>query len=375
MKKRTFLKQCLKISAVAMVTPHLSLKAMENFDSDNNENEIIKAKYFESLPDNNVKCALCAHKCLLKNGQNGICRTRINKNGTLYTVAYGNPIAIHIDPIEKKPLYHFLPSSKVLSFGTAGCNFRCLNCQNDSISQTSPENLSSLNFSPQKIVDLAIEHKSDGIAFTYTEPTVFYEYMLDTAKLAKQAGLTTMAISNGFINEKPLLELIDFVDAFNIDLKAFDENIYKTLCGAKLEPVLNTIKTIKNSGKWLEITNLMVTGYTDNLDNFQKMIDWLIANKCDDTPLHISRFFPAYKLSNTQATDINIIEQAFNIAKKSGIKYVYTGNLHNNSHENTFCHNCGSLLISRNRYSTKIENLKGNKCGKCETQIPGIWIK
>jgi pyruvate formate lyase activating enzyme len=232
-----------------------------------------------------------------------------------------------------------------------------------------------LNFSPQKIVDLAIEHKSDGIAFTYTEPTVFYEYMLDTAKLAKQAGLTTMAISNGFINEKPLLELIDFVDAFNIDLKAFDENIYKTLCGAKLEPVLNTIKTIKNSGKWLEITNLMVTGYTDNLDNFQKMIDWLIANKCDDTPLHISRFFPAYKLSNTQATDINIIEQAFNIAKKSGIKYVYTGNLHNNSHENTFCHNCGSLLISRNRYSTKIENLKGNKCGKCETQIPGIWIK
>jgi len=337
---------------------------------------MIKARYFEEMTDiKAIKCLLCPNNCVLKEGQSGICRTRFVDTGVLYTQAYGNPVAVHLDPIEKKPLYHFLPASKVLSFGTAGCNFRCLNCQNADISQVAPEDIHALDYSPEKLIQTAAELNSECIAFTYTEPTVFYEYMFDTAALAKKAGFKTMMISNGYINEAPLKELLTVMDAFNIDLKAFDNDIYRKLCGGQLEPVLNTLKTIKDSGKWLEITNLMVTNYTDKPDDFAKMADWLIENNFAEVPLHISRFFPAYKLADAEPTSISAMEKCYQMVIEKGIKYVYTCNLRTEAHENTMCPQCGSLLVSREGYTTKVAGLTANTCTQCGRIIPGVWTK
>lgn len=363
------------MGVAAVASPRLFAGKLVDNPTSNSTKKMIKARYFEVLPDNSVKCLLCPHACILKNGQAGICHTRINEEGTLYTKAYGNPVAVHLDPIEKKPLYHFLPASKVLSFGTAGCNFRCLNCQNADISQVAPDDISTLDYSPEKLVKTAIEHKSEGIAFTYTEPTVFFEYMYDTAALAQKAGLKTMMISNGFINTEPLTDLIMVMDAFNIDLKSFNDSTYKTLCGGQLSPVLNTIKTIRDSGKWLEITNLMVTGYTDKPEEFSSMIDWLVENNLNDVPLHISRFFPAYKLMDSQPTSLTEIENAYNIAVAAGIQYVYTGNIRNEAHENTLCPECGNLLVKREGYIAEVTGMKENKCSKCGQIIPGVWTK
>ncbi len=361
------------VAAVAM--PRLLAGESMNNVKSIKANRMIKARYSEELPDGLVKCLLCPHGCTLKNGQSGICRTRINEDGILYTKAYGNPIAVHLDPIEKKPLFHFLPAAKVLSFGTAGCNFRCLNCQNADISQVAPDDISVLDYSPEKLVKAAREHSSDGIAFTYTEPTVFFEYMYDTAALAQKAGLKTMMISNGYINQEPLKELIKVMDAFNIDLKSFSDSTYKTLCGGRLNPVLETIKTIRDSGKWIEITNLMVTGYTDKADEFSEMVAWLVDNNFSEVPLHISRFFPAYKLIDSQPTSLSAIEKGFDIAVNAGLKYVYTGNIRNEAHENTSCPDCGNLLVKREGYTTKVSGMTENKCNKCGRIIPGVWTK
>ncbi|HPB01492.1 MAG TPA: AmmeMemoRadiSam system radical SAM enzyme [Bacteroidales bacterium] len=375
MEKRDFIKNLFVMGVAAVAMPRLyASESMSNFKSIKH-NGMIKARYFEELPDGSVKCRLCPHACILRNGQSGICRTRINEGGVLYTMAYGNPVAVHIDPIEKKPLYHFLPSSKVLSFGTAGCNFRCLNCQNADISQAAPNDVSALDYSPEKVVKTAREHSVDGIAFTYTEPTVFFEYMYDTAFLAQKAGIKTLMISNGYINQEPLKDLVGVMDAFNIDLKSFNDSTYKTLCNGSLQPVLDTIKTIRDSGKWLEITNLMVTAYTDKTDEFSQMISWLIENDFTEVPLHISRFFPAHKLLDSQPTNPAVIEQAFHMATSAGMKYVYTGNIRNEAHENTQCPDCGNLLVKREGYTTKVSGMTENKCNKCGRIIPGVWIK
>lgn len=373
LEKRTFLKNLFAMGVAAAAAPRLSFGSALNLGSSDNKKPLIKARYYEEMPDDIVKCMLCPHECTLKNGQSGICRTRVNDGGTLYTTAYGNPIAIHIDPVEKKPFYHFYPSSKVLSFGTAGCNFRCLNCQNADISQTAPDDLNSLDYSPEKIIKTAREHNVESIAFTYTEATVFYEYMYDTAVLAKQAGLKTMVISNGFINPKPLKDLINVIDAFNIDLKAFDDKIYMKLCGGKLNPVLNTLNIILESGKWLEITHLMVTNYTDKADEFSKMTDWLVKNNFSNTPLHISRFYPAHKLMDLQPTDVNAMETCYKIAIDAGIKYVYTGNLRTQAHENTYCSNCKQLLISRVGFTAKNSGMENGKCSNCKQEVFGEW--
>ena len=336
----------------------------------------MKARYFEEITDiKAIKCLLCPNSCVLKEGQSGICRTRFVDTGVLYTQAYGNPVAVHLDPIEKKPLYHFLPASKVLSFGTAGCNFRCLNCQNADISQVAPDDVHALDFSPEKLIQTAVDIHSNCIAFTYTEPTVFYEYMFDTAALAKKHGLKTIMISNGFINEAPLKDLLSVMDAFNIDLKAFDNDTYRKLCGGQLNPVLNTLKTIKNAGKWLEITNLMVTGYTDKEAAFSNMVSWLVDNGCSEIPLHISRFFPAYQLMDSEPTSINVMEKCYQIAIDRGIKFVYTGNLRTEAHENTLCPECGNLLVRREGYTTTVVGLNDHSCAKCGHIIPGVWTK
>lgn len=373
--KREFIKNISILGAGALVLQR-GLASNALFASTPMPKQMIDARYFEKLIEESaIKCLLCPHACVLKSGQTGICRTRTVDGDKLITKAYGNPVAIHVDPIEKKPLHHFLPAAKVLSFGTAGCNLRCLNCQNSEISQFAPDELAALDYSPSKIVSTAIDLKSDGIAFTYTEPTVFFEFMIDTAKLARAAGLKTIVISNGYINPEPLSELITVTDAFNIDLKAFDDETYKTLCGAKLQPVLETLKFILASGSWLEITNLLVSGYTDKLTEYQLMVQWLVENGFSEVPLHISRFFPSWKLIESEPTSIEAMESAFRAATDAGMKYVYTGNLRGNAHENTLCPVCRNVVIKREGFTANIEGLKEGLCSQCGTAIPGVWTK
>lgn len=281
----------------------------------------------DSSHKNVARCLVCPHNCTILEGEHGLCKTKVNVEGELYTVAYGNPCSISIDPIEKKPLYHFFPGSETYSLAIAGCNFRCLNCQNWQISQSSPDECDHYKMTPQEVVAQALLKGTKIISFTYTEPTVFIEFVLDTAKIAHEMGLKTVLVSNGYINQKPLSYLCAYLDAANIDLKCFDDHVYHKLTGGRLQPVLETLKMIKSKGVWLEITNLIIPTWTDSPYMIQEMCKWLVDNGFSDTPLHFSRFFPTYKLSHLQPTPEEIVFKAKEIAEKSGIKFVYLGNM------------------------------------------------
>jgi len=249
-----------------------------------------------------VKCQICPNHCILREGTDSICRTHIVKDGKLFTTAYGNPCSVHVDPIEKKPLFHFLPASSSFSIATAGCNLACLNCQNWEISQQSPAMMQNVELFPDNVVEDAIKTGCKSIAYTYSEPIAFYEYTLDTAKIARSKGVKNLFISNGYINEKPMRDLARYLDAANIDLKSFSGETYARFNGGSLQPVLNTLKILKEEGVWLEITNLIVPGWTDNMDMIKEMCDWLYKNGYQNQPLHFSRFFPLYKLSSLPFT-------------------------------------------------------------------------
>jgi len=333
----------------------------------------ILSRYQEKTEGNRVRCHICPHNCLIHEGKPGICRTRINREGTLWSIAYGNPCSVSIDPIEKKPLFHFLPGEDIFSLATAGCNFRCLNCQNWQISQSAPDELKSYDLSPEEVVRQAELSGTRLIAFTYTEPTVFYEYMFDTARIAHERSLKTVVVSNGYINREPLLELIPFLDAANIDLKCFDNDIYLKLTGGKLQPVLDTLITLKKKNVWLEITNLLIPAFNDNPEQIKAMCSWLADNGFSDTPLHFSRFFPHYRLPDTSPTPVKILLQAKQIAEDSGIKYVYLGNIPQLSGENTICAHCRKTLIIREGFSVMENQILKSKCHYCGTAIPGVW--
>jgi len=332
------------------------------------------ARYYKVLANNTVKCELCPHNCTLKDGQTGICRTRYNEKGTLFTSAYGNPCAVNIDPVEKKPLFHFLPEHKTLSIATAGCNFRCLNCQNASISQISPLESENYKILPEDVVKMALDKNCKSISYTYTEPTIFFEYMIDTAQLAHISGLKNIVVSNGYINQEPLKELIQYIDAFNIDLKSFDDYIYKKLNGGSLQPVLDTLITIRDSNAWLEITNLIVPTYNDSENMIENMTKWLVENGFSNFPLHFSKFYPTYKVTNLSSTKVSVINKAVEIALKNGMKYVYAGNVWGSTYENTYCPNCNNLIFKRMGYEiVEKNNLKDGKCVECGQIIPGVW--
>lgn len=341
------------------------------------------ASYREKLADETIRCILCPHYCILQEGKAGICRTRENFRGELYSLSYGNPCSLSVDPIEKKPLFHFFPGSKIYSLATAGCNFHCLNCQNWSISQASPAELKHYELIPKDIVSEALRHNTGSIAFTYTEPTVFYEYILDIAKIAHSNEVKTVLISNGYINEEPLTELSKWLNAANIDLKCFDDTIYRKLTGGKLQPVLDTLKTLQKNGVWLEITNLIIPGWTDSPEMIKAMCEWLADNGFKDTPLHFSRFFPTYKLSQIRPTAESSLVKAREIAEKAGIKYVYIGNIPDLHGENTSCPACGHRLVEREGYLVKQNDIKINQeeknplrmglCRFCGEVISGVW--
>jgi pyruvate formate lyase activating enzyme len=288
---------------------------------------MIKSSYYNKLDKNKVRCVLCPHNCILKNEQYGICNSRKNINGDLISTSYGNLCSIGIDPIEKKPLKHFLEGTITYSISSAGCNFKCLQCQNNDISQYKPEEKTFYRLNPKQIVNEAINNNCSSISYTYTEPTTFYEFMLDTAKIAKENGLKNVMVSNGYINEEPLEELCKYVDAFNIDLKYWNDSTYKKISGGKLEPVLKTLKIIKDNNCWLEITNLIIPGINDSMDEIKKMCEWLVENGFYKYPIHFSRFFSKYKLMETKSTSIDIILEAMKIAKNIGILHVYSGNI------------------------------------------------
>lgn len=320
-----------------------------------------------------MKCRLCPNECNIRPGETSQCRNRVNFNGKLYTIAYGNPCAVHIDPIEKKPLYHYLPGTKTFSIATAGCNFGCLNCQNWEISQSSPKDTRNAELFPEQVVDQAIRNGCKTIAYTYSEPITFYEYMYDTAGIAQKKGIGNVLVSNGYINELPLRTLAKRIDAANIDLKSFSNDIYLKLNAGTLEPVLNTLRVLLEMNVWVEITNLVIPTWTDDYAMIRQMCQWLASNGFTDIPLHFSRFFPMYKLTQLPQTPTSTLIKAKEIAQSCGLKYVYIGNAALPGAGNTVCPSCSKVVVERKGYNVSMVNLKNGKCGWCGSAIPGKW--
>ncbi len=332
-----------------------------------------KALYWESLENNRARCNLCPRRCVLSPNQKGYCRARKNIGGKLYTLTYGQPVAIHVDPIEKKPLAHVYPGSKSFSIATAGCNLKCKFCQNWEISQLDAERVKVKYVPPEKIVALAKETGSRTIAFTYTEPVIFYEYMLDIAKLAREEGIDCVMHSAGFINEEPLREITPYLTAANIDLKGFKEKFYAAFCEGTLKDTLNTLKILKEEGVWIEITNLLIPGANDSEEDILNLCRWVKENLGEDTPIHFSRFYPMYKLTNLSPTPISSLVRARDIAVKEGLKFIYIGNIPQHIGEDTHCPACGKLLVKRIGYTILKNLLKKGKCSFCGEKIPGVW--
>ncbi len=332
-----------------------------------------KESMFYTITPRGVKCGICPNECTLRPGEISDCRNRVNHNGKLYSIAYGNPCAVHIDPIEKKPLLHFYPKSKAYSIATAGCNFVCLNCQNWEISQTSPKKTRNYDLMPDKVVDSCKKNNCQSIAYTYSEPISFYEYMFDTSVLAHQNNIKNVMVSNGYINEKPLKKLAPYLDAANIDLKGFDNDLYLKLTAGKLQPVLDTLITLKENNVWIEITNLIIPSWTDDFDMIKRMCAWLVSNGFAEYPLHFSRFHPTYKLTQLPETPLHTLIKARDIAMKEGCKYVYVGNVPGKGMENTICPNCHEVVVERKGYTILKYEIANGKCSHCGTKINGIW--
>ena len=287
----------------------------------------MKLSYFKRLDNGQVECLLCPHHCRIANGRTGICRSRRNQDGVLVSEVYGKPCSLAIDPIEKKPLYHFHPGSTCLSIACTGCNFRCLNCQNHEISQVAPDDVEHYNLAPQQLIDLCLEHHCPGIAYTYTEPLTYIEYVIDCARLAHEKGLWNILVTAGYVCQEPLSDLLPYLDAANIDLKSFSDDIYQRISGGHLQPVLDTILAMKEADVWVELTNLVIPTVNDDVEMIRRMCRWIVDNGLADNPLHFSRFFPRYKLQDIPPTPIQTLKTAKQIAEEEGIKHVYLGNV------------------------------------------------
>lgn len=320
-----------------------------------------------------IRCLLCPHECHLRENDRGFCRTRVVKNGKLYTLAYENPCAVNIDPIEKKPLYHFLPGTTILSLATAGCNLRCLNCQNWDISQAKPDDVKNMEVKISEMVDFCVKKNIPSLAYTYSEPIAFYEYTKDASLEGRKKGIKNVLVTAGYINEMPAREIARVVDAANIDIKAFSEYTYKKLTGSRLEPVLTAIKAMKEEGMWIELTRLIVPNYSDDLADIRKMCRWIVETLGPGTPLHFSRFHPDHKLKNIAPTPDEIIERSYEIAMNEGLNFVYIGNMRVERGQSTICPKCKEEVIIRDGYTILKNEIRDGKC-PCGEKIPGIWM-
>ncbi len=329
-----------------------------------------KAEFWEKIKDNRVKCNLCYQSCIIDEDDVGFCGVRKNLGGSLYSMIYGSCSSVAVDPIEKKPLYHFHPGSSALSLGTVGCNFSCLYCQNSTISRASPDDFPYMQeFTSDEIIKLAKQKNCDSIAWTYNEPSIWFEFSYDTAKLANKQGIYNVYVSNGFIQEKPLREISPYLDAMNIDVKAFNDDFYKEICGARLKPVLHTCKLAKKLGIHLEVTYLVIPTFNDSEDEIKEFANWVVDELGDSTPVHFSRFHPDYKMKDASITPMDTMKKAYNIAKDAGLLYPFLGNVPTGEYDSTQCPRCGNICINRMGYSASMDGLNQGKCAKCGTEL------
>jgi pyruvate formate lyase activating enzyme len=320
-----------------------------------------------------VRCGLCARNCVMAEGERGMCRARVNAGGELKSLVYGRPMSMHIDPIEKKPFYHFLPGSAALSMATSGCPLRCKFCQNWEISQARAEDYDTPFVPPVGIVNLAVTRKSPVIAYTYNEPTVFTEYLTDIAREGRKQGRRSVLVSCGYMNEAPLAEMCEVLDGIKIDLKGFSQEFYRNACSAELKPVLRSIKQVAKSGTHLEIVNLVVPTLNDSVKMLTELAKWVVGEVGPDVPVHFTRFHPDYQLLNLPRTPVATLERAYEIAKTQGIHYPFVGNVPGHPGNNTYCPKCSKPVIARTGFFLKAVNLKHGRCGVCGEPIAGVW--
>jgi pyruvate formate lyase activating enzyme len=374
MKRRSFIKQgtVAACSACSLALPGSRLLFSASAPAIEKSPFVREAKYYEKQADRKLVCKLCPHECRVADLERGSCGVRENNGGVYYTHVYGNPCAAHIDPIEKKPIFHYYPTTQALSIATAGCNFVCKFCQNWEISQKRPEQVKSMKLYPSTLVQYALQKNCKTIAHTYTEPVIFFEYMLDCAIEGKKHGVPNLMISNGFIQEKPMRELCKYLGAVKIDLKAFTEKFYKEICDGELKPVLNTLKVLKDEGIWYEIVVLIIPTLNDSSKEIGEMSQWIVKELGPDVPVHFSRYYPTFMLKNIPPTPPETLHRARKVALDKGIKFAYIGNMISDA-ENTYCPSCGKVLIERLRYSVRVKGLNKNKCKFCGEIIPGVF--
>ncbi len=334
-----------------------------------------QARFWETMGDRKVQCHLCAHECKIDPGKRGLCHVRENQDGVLYSLVYGRVIAENVDPIEKKPLFHFLPGSRSLSIATVGCNFMCLHCQNYDISQyprTHEGRIAGKDRTPQEIVAQAQAAHCSSISYTYVEPTIFMEYALDVAQEAKAKGLRNVFVSNGFMTEQSAAALAELIDGDNVDLKSMRDDFYRKVCKARLQPVLDTIPRLKKAGVWLEVTTLVIPGHNDSVEELTEIAQF-IHGVDPGIPWHVSAFYPTHQMLDRPRTPPATLLQAREIGLQAGLRYVYTGNIPGEGGENTYCYQCGEMLIRRLGYSIRAFKIEDGKCPQCRAAIDGVW--
>lgn len=332
-----------------------------------------EAMFYRRLRNENIQCEICPRRCIIPDGGRSFCRNKENRGGRLYTLTYGKPCTVNMTRPENAPLYHFVPGHRRLALATVGCNFRCKYCQNWQISQARIEEREYYELPPEEVVELALREGAKSVSFTYTEPIAFYEYVYDISKLAKEKGVMTSIVSNGFINPEPLRELLKVMDAVKIDLKGFTDEFYHNVSSAEFKPVLTSMKVVREEGVYLEIVNLVVPTFNDEPGVIREMCQWIEENLSDDVPLHFTRFFPNYKLTHLPPTPVRTLEMARRIARDVGLKYIYIGNVPGHDGNNTYCSKCGKLLILRLGFAVLENNVVDRRCKYCGERIPGIW--
>ena len=364
----------IKLSCIAGCTfAFPSILFSDNSFPEEEKKFIIEARYYEKLPHKKIKCNLCPKECVIDDRERGYCGVRENREGTYYSLVYSRPCTFHADPIEKKPLFHFHPGTLAFSIATAGCNVNCKFCQNWQISQSRPEQIRSIYMPPEKTAQLAQNYDCLSIAYTYGEPTIFYEYMMDTAEAGHKNNIKSVVVTAGYIQQKPLIELCKNVDAIKVDLKAFSEKYYREIVDGELKPVLDSLITMKKMNVWTEIVYLVVPTLNDSDQEFKDLCKWIKQYLGDDVPVHFTRFHPQYLLKNLPPTPVETLNKAKEIADAEGLQYVYVGNVPGHEAESTFCPKCNKKVVNRIGYAIRELNIEKNKCKFCNTKIAGVW--
>lgn len=371
--RRDFLNRCGKLGGTSLLCTAASV-AFWSIGFTKNPEHKFEARWYEKISHKKVKCLLCPRECVVDDRERGYCGVRENWEGVYYTLVHSNPCTYHVDPVEKKPLFHFLPGTAAFSIATVGCNVDCQFCQNWQISQIRPEQADNLDMPPSQVAQRARDSGAPSIAYTYSEPVVFSEYMYDTAVAGNRLGIRSVMISNGYIQEKPMRELAEVLSAVKIDLKAFTEKYYRDIVAGELKPVLDTLVLLRKLGIWTEIVYLMVPTLNDGESELRNLARWVRTNLGTDIPIHFTRFYPQYKIKNLPPTPVKSLERAHNIAQAEGLKFIYVGNVPGHEAEHTYCPACHALLIKRQGFWIQENKIKGNRCPECHTNIPGVWI-